>query len=141
MNALEQIPVTNLLPQQSPFVMVDALTAFSEKETTTRLAVRKDNIFVEHGHLSAYGLMENMAQTCAARLGYANYILHKPVRVGFIGGIREATFHRLPRVGETITTTIEVIEDIMGLTLVKARVHANEELLAEAQMKIALSHD
>lgn len=78
MTELEQIPVTALLPQQPPFIMIDALTDFSEKETATRLTVRKDNIFVERGLLTAYGVLENMAQTCAARLGYANYVLHRP---------------------------------------------------------------
>lgn len=82
MTELEQIPVTALLPQQPPFIMIDALTDFSEKETATRLTVRKDNIFVERGLLTAYGVLENMAQTCAARLGYANYVLHKTVNVG-----------------------------------------------------------
>ena len=109
MTELEQIPVTALLPQQPPFIMIDALTDFSEKETATRLMVRKDNIFVERGRLTAYGVLENMAQTCAARLGYANYVLHKAVNV--------------------------------GLTLVDAKVSSGEEVLATAQMKIALKED
>ena len=104
MTELEQIPVTALLPQQPPFIMIDALTDFSEKETATRLTVRKDNIFVERGLLTAYGMLENMAQTCAARLGYANYVLHKAVNVGFIGAVRGGVFHRLPQVGEEIAT-------------------------------------
>ena len=36
MTELEQIPVTALLPQQPPFIMIDALTDCSEKETATR---------------------------------------------------------------------------------------------------------
>mgnify|MGYP004454798439 FL=1 len=121
--------------------MIDALTDFSEKETATRLTVRKDNIFVERGRLTAYGVLENMAQTCAARLGYANYVLHKAVNVGFIGAVRSGVFHRLPQVGEVVHTRIEVIEEIMGLTLVDAKVSSGEEVLATAQMKIALKED
>ncbi len=95
MTELEQIPVTALLPQQPPFIMIDALTDFSEKETATRLTVRKDNIFVERGRLTAYGVLENMAQTCAARLGYANYVLHKAVGRGGAGnGTDENRFER-----------------------------------------------
>ena len=141
MTELEQIPVTALLPQQPPFIMIDALTDFSEKETATRLTVRKDNIFVERGLLTAYGVLENMAQTCAARLGYANSVLHKTVNVGFIGAVRGGVFHRLPQVGEVVHTRIEVIEEIMGLTLVDAKVSSGEEVLATAQMKIALKED
>ena len=141
MNDLEKIPVTALLPQQPPFVMIDTLTAFSEKETATRLLVRGDNIFVEHGRLTPYGLLENMAQTCAARLGYASYVLRQPVRVGFIGAVRGGKFCRQPAVGETIDTRVEVLEEILGLTLVNAKVYAGNNLLAEAQMKIALKEE
>ena len=73
---LEKIDIHELLPQQEPFVMVDTLTFFNEKETSTTFTVREDNIFVEDGVLNECAIAENIAQTCAARLGYINkYIL------------------------------------------------------------------
>lgn len=138
---LTEIPVTELLPQRPPFVMIDCLTGFSETTTETRLTVRDDNVLVQDGRLSVYGLVENIAQTCAARLGYASYILHKPVRIGFIGAVRDCNIKRLPRVGETIETRIEVKEEIFGLTLVDAEVKLDGEQIAETQMKIALEKE
>ena len=55
--------------------------------------------------------------------------------------MRSGVFHRLPQVGEVVHTRIEVIEEIMGLTLVDAKVSSGEEVLATAQMKIALKED
>ena len=76
------IPVGLLLPQQPPFVMIDTLCRFDEREVETVLTVRPDNVFVDadDGCLSVCGMVENMAQTCAARLGYINYIRRETIR-------------------------------------------------------------
>lgn len=134
------IDVHELLPQQEPFVMIDQLVHCDTMSTTTRFTVREDNIFAEHGLLNACALAENMAQTCAARLGFSNkYILHQPIQLGYIGAIHGLAVKRCPRVGETLTTTIKVKEEIMGLTLVEASTTAGGETIASGEMKIAVS--
>lgn len=136
-----QIPVGTLLPQQPPFVMVGQLLHYDEVVTQTRFAVAPDNLFVENGRLSAGGLIENLAQTCAVRIGYINkYILKKGVNIGFIGAVRALDIHALPKVGDTIETCIEVLSEQFGLTLVHGTVQLTDgTLLAEGEMKIALS--
>ena len=75
---IEDIDIHELLPQQEPFVLVDRLTWFDEQRTTTEFTVREDHLMVEDGRLMTCALAENMAQTCAARLGYVNkYILYR----------------------------------------------------------------
>ena len=129
-----------LLPQQSPFIMIDCLTKFDEKITETSFAVRNDNIFVENGKLNACALAENIAQTCAARLGYVNkYILKKDVQIGFIGAIKNLSVVETPSVGDILTTRIEVLQDIMGVTLVDAQIVCNNKVIVKAQMKIAIA--
>ena len=135
------IPVGLLLPQQPPFVMIDTLCRFDEREVETTLSVRPDNVFVEDDDcLTVCGMVENMAQTCAARLGYINYIRRETIRLGFIGAVRNCRINRRPHTGETIRTGIRVIEEVMGLTLVQATItDAQGMVLAEGQMKIAVS--
>ena len=129
-----------LLPQQSPFIMIDCLTKFDEKITETSFEVRNDNIFVENGKLNACALAENIAQTCAARLGYVNkYILKKDVQIGFIGAIKNLSVVETPSVGDILTTRIEVLQDIMGVTLVDAQIVCNNKVIVKAQMKIAIA--
>ncbi|MBQ2224701.1 MAG: pseudouridylate synthase [Prevotella sp.] len=129
-----------LLPQQSPFIMIDCLTKFDEKITETSFKVRNDNIFVENGKLNACALAENIAQTCAARLGYVNkYILKKDVQIGFIGAIKNLSVVETPSVGDILTTRIEVLQDIMGVTLVDAQIVCNNKVIVKAQMKIAIA--
>jgi len=129
-----------LLPQQSPFIMIDCLTKFDKKITETSFEVRNDNIFVENGKLNACALAENIAQTCAARLGYVNkYILKKDVQIGFIGAIKNLSVVETPSVGDILTTRIEVLQDIMGVTLVDAQIVCNNKVIVKAQMKIAIA--
>ena len=129
-----------LLPQQSPFIMIDCLTKFDEKITETSFEVRNDNIFVENGKLNACALAENIAQTCAARLGYVNkYILKKDVQIGFIGAIKNLSVVETPSVGDILTTRIEVLQDIMGVTFVDAQIVCNNKVIVKAQMKIAIA--
>lgn len=136
----EDIDVHTLLPQQEPFVMIDQLLHFDEVTTTTRFKVREDHLYVENGRLNACALIENIAQTCAARMGYINhYIYKKEVQLGFIGSVKNLIVKRVPLLGETLTTTIKVMEEIMQLTLVQAEIKVGEETIVTAEMKIALS--
>ena len=135
---LSSIPMSELLPQREPFVMVSRLVQFDPVVSTTQLDITFDNIFVEEGTLIAAGVIENIAQTCAARIGYINRQSSEGVRLGFIGAIRNLNILRLPKVGETLSTTITVVE-VFGMTLVNAVVKVADEVIAQTEMKIALS--
>jgi predicted hotdog family 3-hydroxylacyl-ACP dehydratase len=139
---LRGIDIHTLLPQQEPFVMIGSLVYFDERLTTTETIIREDHIFTDEGLFSASGLIENIAQTCAARIGFVNkYILKKGIQIGFIGAIRNLEVFRLPKVGEMITTTVNVVEEIFGMTLATAQVTCGEETLVTTEIKIALKMD
>jgi predicted hotdog family 3-hydroxylacyl-ACP dehydratase len=118
--------------------MIDRLVSCDMVVTTTELEVRDENVFVTGGRLSAEGLMENMAQTCAARMGYINLSRGEKVKLGVIGAVNSFDIFRTPKVGEKIVTTIEVLEELFQITLAKAVVRREAEVIAEAKMKIAL---
>lgn len=136
---LRQIDVHELLPQQEPFVMIGKLIHFDQNMTVTETLVQEENIFVDGGRFSAAGLMENIAQTCAARIGYANkYILKKDIQLGFIGAVRNFEVKALPKVGDTLVTRVEVKEEIFGMTLAYATIECDGEVLVSTEMKIAI---
>lgn len=147
---LNNYPILDLLPQRPPFVMVHQLVHFDPVVTRTLLFVKTDNLFVEGGRLSASGLLENVAQTCAARMGYISRQEQGPIKVGVIGALRNMVVHRLPEVGETLLTSIEVQEEMFGMVLAHASVHsftAGEEALTDqgvccldGEIKIALTN-
>ena len=86
-------------------------------------------------------MMENIAQTCAARIGFYNkYILEKPVEVGYIGAIREYVVYGLAEAGSVITTTVDVEEEIFGMTMARATVRCGERTLATARIKLSVKN-
>ena len=119
--------------------MVDQLLYFDMEKTLVKTIITENNLFVDNGFFTQAGLIENMAQTCAARIGYINkYILKKAIQIGFIGAIKNLKIFRLPEIGETIVTKINVVEEIFGMILVNAVIKSGEETITEAEMKIAI---
>ena len=62
--------ITQYIPQRSPMVMVDELVQASATRAVTRFAILPDNLFLVSNHLGEPGLVENIAQTVAAMVGY-----------------------------------------------------------------------
>lgn len=138
MNEFERIDVHTLLPQQEPFVMIDRLVHYDPVRTVTELEVRADNIFVDDGHLSVAGINENIAQTCAARMGYISRSSGERVKIGVIGAITGFSVNRTPLTGEVLTTMIDVVQEVFQVTLVHATVRVGDDVIAETDLKIAL---
>lgn len=139
MRAIQDIPLNELIPQRPPFVMIDRLVSSDAVFSVTELEVRPDNLFVDNGRMTAAGLVENIAQTCAARIGYINLNSGETVKIGVIGSISNLNIARTPKVGEHLVTTIKLLEEVFQVTLVEAIVKSGDEVLAQCNMKIALT--
>ena len=72
-------------------------------------------------------------------MGYYNkYVLHNQVQIGFIGAIRNYDVSSLAPVGATISTTVNVLEEIFGMTMAHAEVSCDGEIIATAEIKLAV---
>lgn len=132
--------VLALIPQRPPIVMIDRLFWADESGAGTGLSVEVDNMFVEEGFLQESGLLEHVAQSCAARIGYLCACNHQPVPVGFIGAVSHFTFHFLPRVGDTLCTDVHVEQELFDVSLVSAKVFEGDRLVADGYLKIAIKN-
>ena len=136
---LDQDFILNLIPQKFPFVMVDKLYDFSENQIVSGLTITSDNIFTSNGLFNAPGLIENMAQTVAMHKGYTYYLKNEPAPVGYIGAIKKAEILEMPKVGQELRTTVNILHDIMGVTLVEANIVCENRLIAQSEIKTALA--
>ena len=137
-----QLPTKNietLIPQRHPIVMVDALLTFSEGRLSAGFTVAEDNIFVENGNLQASGLLEHQAQSVAMYTGYKYFLEGNTPPVGYIGAVKFFEVKQLPKVGETLTTTIEIVAEMNGVTLVKTETKIGEEVIATSEMKTVIA--
>lgn len=119
--------------------MVDRVLSCEKAEAVTELAVREDNIFLDDMVLVPAGVMENMTQSCAARMGCINREQKDSIKIGFIGNIRNCTIIRQPRCHETLHTYIEIVKEVFNLTLANVTMKVGDEVIASASMKIALT--
>lgn len=138
--SLKDIDILELLPQRPPFVMVDRLLTYDNQYVETEFEVKSDTLLCDGEALLSSGLIENVAQTSAARIGYYyKYILKQPVQIGFIGAIQSFKLGRRPRVGELIRTRIDIQAEAFGITSFKGQVFdEKDEVLATCCMKTSL---
>ena len=128
------------IPQRAPFVMVDEIIESGEKITRSKFLVKPDNIFVENGLLKEPGLVENIAQTAAARAGYISKMENKPVRLGYIGSIKNLSVTGFPEINDEIITEITVENQIFDVSVISGKITCNEMILAQCEMKIFISN-
>ena len=133
------IPITQLIPQRAPIVMVDTLWEYSPTTAVVGLTVLEDNIFVQEGSFSASGLIEHMAQSTALHKGYGYYLNHQPAPMGYIGAIKHIEIHKLPPVGAHIKTSITIVQEFMDVTLVRIETYLEDVCIAQGEMKTVLA--
>ena len=130
--------IVRYIPQRDPIVMVDILVSVSDKVTETSFVVKAGALFVEDGVLQEAGLIENIAQTAAAGVGYQCAVNNVEVPVGFIGAVKNLTIDYLPKVGEEIRTRVEVLEEIFDMSLIKGESFVGDKPVLVCEMKIVL---
>ncbi|MDR2287031.1 MAG: pseudouridylate synthase [Prevotellaceae bacterium] len=136
---VNDINVRELLPQQGQFVMIDRLQYVDEKTVISSTTVDKDNIFVDGKIFTEAGIIENIAQTAAAQMGYiGKYINKSGIKLGVIGEIKNLVIERLPCIGEKLTTNVEITTEIFSTLMIMAKVYTDNELIAHGNMKITM---
>lgn len=133
--------ILDLIPQRAPIVMVDEFLGIDDNISKTRLAVRDDNIFVDDGMLSECGLIEHIAQSAAARVGYVFKTNNQEIPIGYIGSVNNFELKEFPKVGEVISTEIEIIQEVFNITLIQAKCYINDVEISSCKMKIFLDNN
>ncbi len=136
---IEETDIITYIPQRYPMVMLGSLLFADQQEVRTRFNIKEDNIFVENGCLMAPGIVENIAQSVAARAGYLARLQNAEVPTGFIGAVQNLEILELPKVGDVIETTVVLGHEIFNATIVTGTVRLNEKIIAHCKMKIFVS--
>lgn len=130
--------ITSYIPQRAPFVMIDNLLTQSNEEVRSNFHIKKDNIFIEDGVFTISGLLENIAQTAAANVGYECAKKNIPVPLGFIGAISKVKVFDLPQVNSVFETQVNILQEVFNITLIEGIISQNDKTLVSCQMKIMI---
>jgi predicted hotdog family 3-hydroxylacyl-ACP dehydratase len=131
--------ITSIIPQRAPFVMIDALLESSETNTKTGFSVKRTNLFFDDGFLGESALVENIAQTAAAGVGYKAQQHGTDVPVGFIGAIQQLEIFQLPKEDDWLETEVTVTNQVFDVSFIRGTIYCQGELLAQCDMKIFIS--
>ncbi len=124
--------------------MIDHLVSSDENKTRSTLFISEENLFTDQGHFTSSGLVENMAQTAALRLGVAsekNDGDEEDPKIGYIGALKNLEIKEFPKVSEEIQTEVKVVSEIMNFQVVEAHVFLNDHEIASAELKIFLAEE
>lgn len=135
MDGKEQI--CKYIPQREPIVMVDKLYSFEADRSETGLTIDESSIFVEDGRLADGALIEHTAQSGALHIGYDFVMRGHKVPIGLIGSINKYSITRLPRVGESVRTSIAIEARVGDVSLIGITVRVGDEVIAQGKMKVA----
>lgn len=128
--------ILEFIPQRPPFVMVDELVYSDETKTKSEFIVGEDNVLVMGGKFQEPGLLENIAQTAAARAGFTAVEKGEPVKLGYIGAVKNFQVFELPPVQAKLHTTVTVTNQVFDVTAITGTVSFEDRLIASCEMKI-----
>ena len=135
---VEKENITDLLPQRPPILMIDSLLYQDDQRTETVFEILDTTMFVRDGEMQEGGIIENIAQTAAARAGYY-YKMHNEIPpLGFIGAVSKVRISKYPKVGDRVKTVVEMKSEVFNITLIKGYTFLGDEQIAECEMKIVI---
>jgi predicted hotdog family 3-hydroxylacyl-ACP dehydratase len=128
--------IRELIPQREPVIMIDAFYGATESEADTGLAVSDGNMFCDEGRFTEPGLVEHIAQSASAFAGYKAKAGNRPVPAGYIAEVRKFRIYFLPHTGDELRTHIQILSEVLGVSLLTAETKVNGEVAVRCQMKI-----
>jgi len=128
--------IIKYIPQRWPMVMIDDLVDVSETYAVTEFEIQPDNIFIRNKGLSEPGLVENIAQTAAAQVGFLCMQKNIDVPIGYIAAIKDLKIFDFLSEYTRITTTITVKNQVLDITLVEGNVRQEDKILCCCEMRI-----
>lgn len=126
------------IPQRLPFVMIDTLLYADENIVQTVFTVTAENVLVMNGIFSEAGLLENIAQTAAARAGYMALQENKPVKLGYICSVKNFEIFHLPEINAELVTEVKIETQVAGIIKVAGVVTHNSIRIAQCEMNILI---
>ncbi|MCE6991339.1 hypothetical protein [Dyadobacter sp. CY323] len=131
--------ITGYIPHRAPFIMVDNLLSASRERFESDFRIEEDNVLVENGYFQEMGLIENIAQTCAAAFGYLDREEAGEPKTGFIGAIGRLEVFGLPPVNATIRTVVTPTHQLGNIYMIKGESFLEGSILLGCEMKIVVT--
>ena len=119
--------------------MIGSLVSVTADRFESEFLIEEHNMLVEDGRFTESGLLENIAQTCAASFGFLNREEAGEPKIGFIGAMTKVEVYELPPVNSTIRTIVVPLHQLGNIYLVKGESFMEGRILLGCEMKIVVT--
>jgi 3-hydroxyacyl-[acyl-carrier-protein] dehydratase len=133
--------IIQYIPQRDPLVMIHDIVQATHTHAVTRFEVLSNNVFVKDGFLREPGLVENIAQTAAAQMGYMYKKKGMSVPIGYIASIKDLNVFGFPPMGAVLNTSVKIIHQVMNVILVEGFVHFDGSVICQCEMRIFIEKE
>ncbi len=131
--------IIDFIPHRAPFVMVDHLISATRERFESDFYIEESNELVFQGLFQEGGLLENIAQTCAASFGYLDQADGSEPKIGYIGAISRVVLHACPPHSVRINTIVTPTHQLGNIFMVTGQNFLDGRLLLECEMKIVIA--
>lgn len=127
----------NYLPHRPPFCLIDQLLSCDDIGSHSEALITTTGVMVDaDGYLEPVALVEMLAQSFAAMRGYDDLRRGRPVREGFLVGIRRAQLLAPVRVGDRLEISVQTTATVGAFALADGVVRRNDEVVASGSLKL-----
>ena len=134
-----QDSISQYIPHREPFIMIGSLVSVTADRFESEFLIEEHNMLAEDGRFTESGLLENIAQTCAASFGFLNREETGEPKIGFIGAMTKVEVYELPPVNSTIRTIVVPLHQLGNIYLVKGESFVEGRILLGCEMKIVVT--
>lgn len=130
-------PAERFLPHRQPMALLTRLLSLDAGVCRTEAEVAAGDLFVAaDGTLDPVALVEMIAQSYAALRGYLDCSAGKPVREGFLVGVRRMQIHGTAQAGDRLEITVRTVAEVDSFAIADGEIHRGAELLATGNLKL-----
>ncbi len=126
-----------LIPHRLPMRLVERLLEIDGKNGVVEALVAAECPLVdEAGRLEDIALIELIAQGYAALKGYLDRLEDKPVRQGFLVGIKKLVRLETAKVGERLRIEIRTLAELDDFAVAEGQIWRGEKMVARGEIKV-----
>ncbi len=131
------IAAEELIPHRLPMRLVDRLLAVDGKNGTVEARVAADCPLVdETGNLESIAMVELIAQSYAALKGYIDRLGKKPVRQGFLVGVKKMVCLADVRAAEPVRIEVTTLGELDDFAVAEGQIWQGKIMAAHGEIKV-----
>ena len=137
MNMILPIDAEVLIPHRLPMRIIDRLLEINGKDGVVQAFVAADCSLVSaDGWLEDVAFIELLAQAYATVKGYCDLLEDKPVKQGFLVGIKKVERLLSAKSGDRLKINVNTLVELGAFAVAEGEVWRDGELLAWGEIKV-----